>query len=111
MKQVVQHLRSGRIEVAEAPAPAPRAGHLVVQTAATLISPGTERMLVQFGRSGLLGKALLFAAYVGVYEATATLAWDPTSWVTWAAAMLLVGLYFTILYRIDGSLSSSTPAE
>ncbi|MBM4268625.1 MAG: zinc-binding dehydrogenase [Deltaproteobacteria bacterium] len=57
MKQVVQHLRTGRIEVAEAPAPAPRAGHLVIQTAATLISPGTERMLVQFGRSGLLGKA------------------------------------------------------
>jgi predicted dehydrogenase/threonine dehydrogenase-like Zn-dependent dehydrogenase len=57
MKQILQNLRTGKVEVADVPAPAVRPGHLLVRTAATLISPGTERMLVEFGRSGLLGKA------------------------------------------------------
>ena len=57
MKQVLQNLRSGKVEVADVPAPAVRPAHLLVRTAATLISPGTERMLVEFGQSGLLGKA------------------------------------------------------
>jgi predicted dehydrogenase/threonine dehydrogenase-like Zn-dependent dehydrogenase len=57
MKQVLQNLRTGKVEVADVPAPAVRPAHLLVRTAATLISPGTERMLVEFGQSGLLGKA------------------------------------------------------
>ena len=57
MKQVLQNLRTGTVEVADVPAPAVRPAHLLVRTAATLISPGTERMLVEFGQSGLLGKA------------------------------------------------------
>lgn len=57
MKQVLQHLRAGRIEVADVPAPAARPGHLLVRTSATLISPGTERMLVEFGQASLLQKA------------------------------------------------------
>lgn len=57
MKQVLQNLRSGKVEVADVPAPAVRPAHLLVRTAATLISPGTERMLVEFGQAGLLGKA------------------------------------------------------
>jgi len=57
MKQILQNLRSGKVEVADVPAPAVRPVHLLVRTAATLISPGTERMLVEFGQAGLLGKA------------------------------------------------------
>lgn len=57
MKQVLQNLRTGKVEVADVPAPAVRPAHLLVRTAATLISPGTERMLVEFGQAGLLGKA------------------------------------------------------
>lgn len=57
MKQVLQNLRSGKVEVADVPAPGVRPAHLLIRTAATLISPGTERMLVEFGQSGLLGKA------------------------------------------------------
>lgn len=57
MKQVLQHLRSGEIEVAELPSPLVRPGHLLTQTSRTLISAGTERMLVEFGRAGLIAKA------------------------------------------------------
>ena len=57
MKQILQHLRSGEIELAEVPCPIVRPGHLLIHTAASLISPGTERMLVEFGQAGLIGKA------------------------------------------------------
>jgi predicted dehydrogenase/D-arabinose 1-dehydrogenase-like Zn-dependent alcohol dehydrogenase len=54
---VLQHLRSGEIEVADVPAPLARPGHLLIQSTCTLISAGTERMLVEFGRAGLIAKA------------------------------------------------------
>lgn len=57
MKQVLQSLKTGTIEVAEVPVPAVRPGGLLIHTRISLISPGTERMLVQFGRSGWLEKA------------------------------------------------------
>lgn len=57
MKQVLQHLRNGQIEVAEVPCPLVRPGHLLIQTTHSLISPGTERTLVEFGQAGLIGKA------------------------------------------------------
>ncbi len=57
MKQVLQSLRTGQIEVADVPCPVVRPGHLLVQTRATLISAGTERMLVEFGQAGLIAKA------------------------------------------------------
>lgn len=57
MKQVLENLRTGQIEVAEVPCPRVRPGHLLVQTSRTLVSPGTERMLVEFGQAGLIAKA------------------------------------------------------
>jgi predicted dehydrogenase/threonine dehydrogenase-like Zn-dependent dehydrogenase len=57
MKQVLQNLRSGTSEVVEAPAPHGRAGHVLIDTSVSLISTGTERMLVDFGRAGLVSKA------------------------------------------------------
>lgn len=57
MKQILQHLRTGELEVSEVPSPGVRPGHLLIQTHRTLISAGTERMLVSFAKSGLLGKA------------------------------------------------------
>ncbi len=50
-------LRTGAIELAEIPAPVPRANQVVVATRASLVSAGTERMLVEFGRGGFLDKA------------------------------------------------------
>lgn len=57
MKQVLQNLKTGEIEIAELPSPLVRPGHLLVQTRATLISAGTERMLVEFGKGSILAKA------------------------------------------------------
>lgn len=57
MKQVLQSLRTGDIEIADVPCPVPGAGQLLVRTARTLVSSGTERMLLDFGRANWLDKA------------------------------------------------------
>ncbi len=50
-------MRSGETEVTEVPIPAVRPGTALVQTAASLVSAGTERMLVEFAEKSLAGKA------------------------------------------------------
>jgi NADPH:quinone reductase-like Zn-dependent oxidoreductase len=57
MKQLLQNLRSGETTVTDVPMPAPRRGTALVRTAASLVSAGTERMLVEFGEKNLLAKA------------------------------------------------------
>jgi predicted dehydrogenase len=57
VKQVLQSLKSGVTEVAELPCPTPARGEVLIRTSRTLISAGTERMLVEFGRASLLEKA------------------------------------------------------
>ncbi|MCC7017723.1 MAG: bi-domain-containing oxidoreductase [Rhodospirillales bacterium] len=57
MRQVIQSARTGRLAVREVPEPKVRAGHILVRTRASLISAGTERMLVAFAKKSLAGKA------------------------------------------------------
>jgi predicted dehydrogenase len=57
LRQLIQHLGSGRTELVDAPAPGPRRGRLLVRASRSLVSLGTERMLVEFGRAGWLSKA------------------------------------------------------
>ena len=57
MKQILQDLSTGTTELVESPAPVVRRGQLLIDTAVSLISAGTERMLVDFGRAGLVAKA------------------------------------------------------
>ncbi len=57
MRQLFHDLRTGELRLAEQPAPAPGPRQVLMATHVSLISPGTERMLLEFGRSGLLGKA------------------------------------------------------
>jgi predicted dehydrogenase/threonine dehydrogenase-like Zn-dependent dehydrogenase len=57
MKQVLQNLKNGEIELAEVPCPKVNAGELLIQTSCSLISSGTERMLLEFGRAGFIDKA------------------------------------------------------
>ena len=57
MRQLLQHVRNGRLELAEVPVPQVEGNRLLVRTAASLISAGTERMVAQLARKGLLGKA------------------------------------------------------
>jgi predicted dehydrogenase/threonine dehydrogenase-like Zn-dependent dehydrogenase len=57
MKQILQHLNTGETEVAEVPCPAVAPGSLLIRTTASVVSAGTERMLVDFGKASLVGKA------------------------------------------------------
>ncbi len=56
MRQVLQNLHSGETVVAEVPIPTPQPGEALVRTAASLVSAGTERMLVEFAGKSLVGK-------------------------------------------------------
>lgn len=57
MQQVVQEVRSGRTTVREIPDPVAGAGQVVVASAASLVSAGTERYVVELARKSLIGKA------------------------------------------------------
>ncbi|MBQ23759.1 bi-domain-containing oxidoreductase [Alcanivorax sp.] len=57
MKQILQDMAKGGTTITEAPAPQVSRQHLVVSTTTSLISAGTERMLVDFGRASYLDKA------------------------------------------------------
>jgi predicted dehydrogenase/threonine dehydrogenase-like Zn-dependent dehydrogenase len=55
--QVLQYLNDGRTVVEDVPVPMVRRGHVLIRTAASVISPGTERMLLDFGKAGFVAKA------------------------------------------------------
>jgi len=57
VKQILQNLKDGSTEIAEVPCPHLASGHLLLRTTRTLISAGTERMLVDFGKANPLEKA------------------------------------------------------
>ncbi len=57
MKQLLQNHRTGELLLAELPTPDCSPGHLLISTHCSLISAGTERMLVELGKASLLAKA------------------------------------------------------
>ena len=57
MNQVLQNLKTGKIELVNIPAPVCRPGQILIATRRSLISAGTERMVVEFGQANLLAKA------------------------------------------------------
>ncbi len=57
MRQVVQNVKNGLLEVREVPPPALLPGGILVRTAASIISPGTEKTVLELGKQSLLGKA------------------------------------------------------
>jgi predicted dehydrogenase/threonine dehydrogenase-like Zn-dependent dehydrogenase len=57
MRQIQQSLKTGKVEVTDVPVPAVRPGQLLIRTSYSLVSAGTERMLVEFGRAGWIQKA------------------------------------------------------
>ena len=58
MKQILQSYKTGELWLAEVPIPACKSGGVVIQTLNSFVSAGTERMLVDFARKNLVGKAL-----------------------------------------------------
>ncbi|MCD6010711.1 MAG: zinc-binding dehydrogenase [Flavipsychrobacter sp.] len=58
LKQIIQSFKTGETVLVEVPAPKVKRGHVLIKTTRTLVSIGTERMLVEFGRASLLQKAM-----------------------------------------------------
>jgi len=57
MKQILQNLKTGKTELMEVPCPIVKPAYLLIKTAFSVISAGTERMLVEFGKANYLSKA------------------------------------------------------
>ncbi len=57
MKQLLQHIKDGRTVIEDVPVPTPRDGQALVKVSASLVSAGTERMVVEFAEKSLVGKA------------------------------------------------------
>jgi predicted dehydrogenase/threonine dehydrogenase-like Zn-dependent dehydrogenase len=57
MKQILQSFKTGVTELAELPSPKVKAGQVLIKTTRSLVSLGTERMLVEFGKASLIQKA------------------------------------------------------
>lgn len=57
MKQVVQNLDSGDIQILEMPLSSLKLGRLLVRNACSLVSIGTERIMVEFAKKNILAKA------------------------------------------------------
>lgn len=57
MRQVVQAVKGGRTRVADVPAPGLRAGGVLVRTRWSLISAGTEKLIIDLAGKSLVGKA------------------------------------------------------
>ena len=58
MKQILQSLANGATSLSDLPSALPGPGQLLISTSCSLVSAGTERMLVDFGKAGWLDKSL-----------------------------------------------------
>lgn len=57
MRQIIQNLRTGETSLQEIPVPMIRPGYILVKTTRSLVSLGTEKMLVEFSKANLINKA------------------------------------------------------
>ena len=57
MKQILQNLSNGETSLVYVPCPKPQKGSLLISSRNTLVSAGTERMLVDFGKANIIDKA------------------------------------------------------
>lgn len=57
MKQIFQSLKNGKTSIEDVPCPICKDDHLLIESKLSLVSPGTERMLIQFGKNNLFLKA------------------------------------------------------
>lgn len=66
MKQIIQSFRSGETTLEDVPAPVVRKGTVLIKTTRTLVSAGTEKMLVEFGKANMFSKAIKQPEKVGM---------------------------------------------
>jgi predicted dehydrogenase/threonine dehydrogenase-like Zn-dependent dehydrogenase len=57
MKQLLQHIKNGKTVIEDVPIPTPREGMALVKISTSLVSAGTERMVVEFAEKSYIGKA------------------------------------------------------
>lgn len=57
MKQLLQNIKTGKSTIEDVPVPTPREGQALVKVSASLVSAGTERMVVEFAEKSYIGKA------------------------------------------------------
>ena len=57
MKQLIQYLQTGETILEEIPVPQVRKGCVLIKTSRSLVSLGTEKMLVEFGNANFIEKA------------------------------------------------------
>ena len=57
MRQLLQNARSGAIEIVDVPAPKIAPGQVLVQNHYSVMSPGTDKLAMDFARKSMLGKA------------------------------------------------------
>jgi predicted dehydrogenase/threonine dehydrogenase-like Zn-dependent dehydrogenase len=57
MKQLIQNIRTGTSTTVDVPAPRTAAGCVLIHVATSLVSAGTERMVVEFAEKNVLAKA------------------------------------------------------
>lgn len=57
MRQILQNLSNGETSIVDVPCPSTSKGALLIASQRTIISAGTERMLMEFGKAGYLEKA------------------------------------------------------
>ena len=57
MKQIIQDLKTGDTILEEVPVPRVKVGSVLIRTTRSLVSLGTERMLVDFGKANFIQKA------------------------------------------------------
>lgn len=57
MKQLLQNLKTGDMILEDVPCPQVKSGEVLIRTVRSLISTGTEKMLLEFGKANLIDKA------------------------------------------------------
>ncbi|HTY58926.1 MAG TPA: zinc-binding alcohol dehydrogenase, partial [Bacteroidota bacterium] len=58
MKQLIEELKTGRVKIVETPEPGCGSREVLVRNQASVISPGTEKLMIEMGKKSLLGKAI-----------------------------------------------------
>jgi predicted dehydrogenase/threonine dehydrogenase-like Zn-dependent dehydrogenase len=57
VKQIIQNLKNGATTLADVPCPQIKSGWLLINSTISLVSAGTERMLMEFGKASYISKA------------------------------------------------------
>ncbi|MDP2603182.1 MAG: hypothetical protein Q8S00_11385 [Deltaproteobacteria bacterium] len=76
MKQVLHSLKDGSTQLADVPSPRAASGQLLIRTSTTLVSAGTERMLIEFGKANLLNRFFRLLREAGLGVCTAETLFD-----------------------------------